>query len=370
MSRTYSDEQLLRSDPATWRPAFLALASREDVADLIETPLPLLNFVLHGLKDEERYREFEIPKANGKSRLIQAPLPPLLFIQARLHQVLTAVYRPKPSVHGFVADRGIATNARRHAHKRFVLNLDLADFFPTIHFGRVQGMFAGRPYFLPQPVATMLAQICCYRRCLPQGAPTSPVVSNMLCGRLDSELQEFANRYDCHYTRYADDITFSTSRRTFPAEVASGWEQAVVLGDGLRQIIEANGFTLNDSKQRLQPAWRHQEVTGLTVNEAPNVRRAYVRQVRAMLHAWDVYGIEDAEREHRRRWRGQSALPRREGEESGFKEVVRGKLAFLQSVRSGPGTPHAGLVLKFQALERRDRAQRRGRIRRKADDGN
>src|SRR5207302_1692057 len=144
---------------------------------------------------------------------ISAPTSSIKIIQKRLNQVLQAVYKPKAPVHGFARDRGIVSNADRHINKKVILNIDLEDFFPTIHFGRVKGVLKAPPYSLPNEVAQTLGNICCYKRALPQGAPTSPVVSNMVCVSLDSGLRHLAEEHACTYTRYADDITFSTTRR-------------------------------------------------------------------------------------------------------------------------------------------------------------
>lgn len=145
------------------------------------------------------------------------------------------------------------------------------------------------PYHVPHEAATVLAQICCFKNQLPQGAPTSPVVSNMICSKLDSQLQALAKEHRCVYTRYADDITFSTSLKSFPRAVAhvvrtkSGEE--IELVSILRSIIEANGFVVNPEKLRLRAANQSQTVTGLTVNRIVNVRRRFIRELRAMLHA-------------------------------------------------------------------------------------
>ena len=123
------------------------------------------------------YTEFNISKRPGASRLIQAPHRGLKVIQQKLVQVLTAVYAAKTAVHGFSKDKDILSNAFEHLDKRFVFNVDILDFFPSINFGRVRGLFMGIPYKRNPEVSTVLAQICCYKNALPQGAPTSPIVS-------------------------------------------------------------------------------------------------------------------------------------------------------------------------------------------------
>jgi RNA-directed DNA polymerase len=162
-----------------------------------------------------------------------------------------------------------------------------------------------KPYHLNATVATLLAQIACDGS-LPQGAPTSPVISNMICAKMDSQLQRLAQRFNCRYTRYADDLTLSPFKTSFPKPLArfvvtAAGEQLEV-GSELQRIIDENGFTVNPSKVRLQSEYQRQEVTGLTINEFPNVSRKYISQLRAMLHAWEKFGLDQAEEAFQTKW--------------------------------------------------------------------
>jgi RNA-directed DNA polymerase len=331
---------------------FSSLRTAQDVADLLEVPYDYLNHLLYWGRHRYRYRTFRIRKKSGGFREICAPPPPLGILQSKLNAVLQLVYRRKPSVHGFLTGQSIVSNARRHVGNRFVLNIDLEGFFPSINFGRVRGVFMARPYYVGAPAATVLAQICCLKGQLPQGAPTSPIVSNMVCARLDGELQELAKEYRCTYTRYADDITFSTTVPKFPKQLAtpstglSG--RGLVLGRELVSVISSNGFGVNDSKQRLQLRDQHQEVTGLTVNKFPNVSRRFVRQVRAMLHAWAKYGLEEAEREFHEEYDGRSRNP--DAGSPSFKKVLRGKLDFLQMVKGDSDPAYRKLRNQLHSL--------------------
>src|SRR5690606_12917628 len=148
-------------------------------------------------------------------------------------------------------------------------------------------------YRLNDEVATILAQICCHNGILPQGAPTSPIISNMICVRLDAKLQQLAKEHQCTYSRYADDITFSTNRSSFPSALAYLSDIGQIeIGNELSIIIEENGFQINPKKTRLQSKHQRQEVTGLTVNRYPNVQRRYIKQIRGILHAWKKYGLD------------------------------------------------------------------------------
>ena len=185
-----------------------------------------LSFVLYKLPDSKKYTSFEIPKRDGNKRQIKAPEASLSLLQRRLATLLTdcleelgkAAPPRRTLAHGFEKGRSIITNAQLHKRRRYVFNLDLADFFPSINFGRVRGFFIKDKHFsLQPPVATVLAQIACFENELPQGSPCSPVISNLIGHVLDGRLARFAKTHKCTYSRYADDITFSTSRKGFPA---------------------------------------------------------------------------------------------------------------------------------------------------------
>jgi RNA-directed DNA polymerase len=313
------------------REHFRNLKTRQDVADLLEISEYQLRYHLY-ISPKKAYTTFTIPKKSGESRIIHTPVTSLKIIQKKLNQVLRCVYQPKPSTHGFAVGRSIITNASQHLRQRYILNLDIKDFFPSINFGRVRGLYMARPYSCTEEVATVLAQICCYENQLPQGAPTSPIVSNMICASLDSQLQNLAKKYQCIYTRYADDITFSTSKPKFPPHLSyfSDKLEKLVIGDELEKIIEKNGFSINESKTRLKTRHKRQEVTGITVNEKLNVKRKAIRQVRAMLHAWEKYGLEEAQAEFLRRFDKKQHFHKHQ---PSFKYIVRGKIEFIGRVR-------------------------------------
>jgi RNA-directed DNA polymerase len=190
----------LTSEPDTWRELFFEVKTARDVAALLEVDYRHLVWMVYGNRDSY-YDDFSIPKRRGGERQISAPRGSLKLLQGKLASILGAVYLRKPPVHGFVRDRSILTNARSHSRSQFVLNIDLVDFFPSIHFGRVRGLFSKKPYYRPSDAATALAAICCYQDALPQGAATSPVTANMICGQLDSQLLRLAAAHDCTYTR-------------------------------------------------------------------------------------------------------------------------------------------------------------------------
>lgn len=335
---TASDEEL--------RNQFSALQTRADIAKLLDIEESRLIYHLYVVPPNKRYRSFQISKRSGGTRGILAPATALKIIQQKLNQVLQVAYKPKPQAHGFLPGKSIVTNARIHPKQKFILNVDIRDFFPSINFGRVRGMFMAAPYTLSPEVATILAQVCCFNNQLPQGAPTSPIVSNMICAKMDSQLLRLAQEHRCIYTRYADDLTFSTSMPYFPTALARYSDRTgqVELGEQLIQVIHGNGFEINANKIRLQTKKQRQEVTGLTVNKFPNVKRRLIRQIRAMLHAWKEYGLEAAESEFHNKYDKKHRSPNRK--KPAFKKVILGKVEFLGMVR-GKDDP---IYLRFRNI--------------------
>lgn len=341
----------LTKDPQQLERDFAALATAQDVANLLEVPPRTLNFLLFNRR-KSNYARFDISKRSGGLRVILAPVDSLKILQTKLNQVLQAVYKSKSAVHGFVIGKSILSNAAAHSGSRYVLNLDLADFFPSINFGRVRGMFMAVPYTCNKNVATLLAQICCHENQLPQGAPTSPVVSNMICGKMDSQLTKLAAKFKSRYTRYADDITISTSTKLFPRPLAYFDDELhgrqIKLGAELEKVITDNGFGQRAEKLRLQQKDQRQKVTGLIVNCRPNVPRKVINQARAMLHSWRFDGLDEAERIfracHDQRHRLNAA--------PSFKRVVKGKIEYIGFVKGKDSTPYARLLWEYANLDR------------------
>lgn len=272
--------------------ALKAASSLHDVANLLQFKPAALAYIVY--KNPTKYTSFTIPKRGGGTRLIQAPTPELKLLQKNLSDLLQNCVKetndkrkfPDQLAHGFKRDRSIVTNARRHRKRLYVFNIDLEDFFPSINFGRVRGFFIKDANFMLAPaVATLLAQIACDGKALPQGAPCSPVISNLVGHILDIHLSRLARVEGCVYSRYADDITFSTNKPSFPLTIARQtpgnahqWEA----GDELKKIIKRSGFAINASKSRMQYCNSRQCVTGLTVNRKVNIKSEYRRTARAM----------------------------------------------------------------------------------------
>ncbi|MEM9030594.1 MAG: TIR domain-containing protein [Pseudomonadota bacterium] len=294
--------------------------------------------LLYNSPESSRYTEFEIPKRTGGMRSIHSPIGLLRELQSKLKDDFSALYRAHPHAHGFIPERSVVTNAREHVGKRWVLNIDLEDFFPSVNFGRVRGLFMKPPFDMGPPAATICAKIVTHRNGLPQGAPTSPVLSNLIASALDRRLLRLARQNRATYSRYADDITFSTNLPVFPPALAtrtaiSGGIFKVEAGDALIQAVTASGFSVNASKVRIHGQSDRQNVTGLSVNARVNVPRKRIRKIRAMLHAWRKFGLEDAANEHFTKYRSRAQHNQAPRSEQGFRNIVYGHLSFIKMVR-------------------------------------
>jgi RNA-directed DNA polymerase len=344
-------------DAGPFHNAGAPLRTAADAAAYLGAAHSQMLYTLYRAPDAARYRAFEIPKRSGGMRQISAPIGQLRVWQEKLAPAIAAAYAPHPNAHGVIGARSIVSNARVHTGQRLVLNIDLSDFFPTINFGRVRGLFMKPPFSLGPSAATIFAQICTHRNGLPQGAPTSPPLSNFIAATLDRRLTRLAREHNLRYSRYADDITFSTNRPVFPPSIAqvSQVEEAgkvalrVDAGDVLERAIEASGFTVNHAKVRMHNHHERQKVTGLTVNSAVNVQRVRIRRIRALLHAWEKYTIEGAARTHFLVHRGARAAPN--NAERKFRNIVYGELAFVKMVRGRDDPVFLNLCAKLIKLD-------------------
>jgi RNA-directed DNA polymerase len=337
-------------EPRQIKATFANLSGPVDVARLLETNWPTLRHILYRMPDGRKYASFSIKKRSGAERTINAPTPELKAIQRRLADLLTVVYEPRISTHGFAPKRSILTNAKAHVRSSFLLNIDLSDFFPSIHIGRVKGLFKKRPFCCKPSIATILAQICCCGSKLPQGAPTSPIISNLICAKMDVDLQRLARDSGCRYTRYADDMTFSTRKSGFPERIAHfGKDGEIHLGNDLEAVIHRNSFKLNLAKTRFSTSKQRQIVTGLKVNCFPNVPRSLLKQIRAMIHAREIYGLEKAELEFHAKFVRKHRAPSR-GKPS-FAQTLKGRLEFVGMIRGRNSPIFIKLARKLRELE-------------------
>lgn len=261
-----------------------SLKNFEDVATMLNvTKEELKDIIVYNKR--KNYTEFEILKKNGSKRKIHKPSDSLMVIQIKLKNIIYENFSSHINAHGFVPEKDILTNAQIHIDRKYIINLDLENFFKNISYGRVSNMFI-RYFKLNLKVAYTLANICCHPDgYLPQGAPTSPIVSNIIAKTMDKDLTSYVRKMPtARYSRYADDITLS-SNLPFTSQIMEYKSELPVLSTHLTKIITDNGFIINNDKVRFQRYTEHQEVTGITVNKKLNVRRTYIRRIRAMLHS-------------------------------------------------------------------------------------
>ncbi len=314
--------------------------------------ITLDNFIyFSNINNPKRYRKFFIKKKNGKLREINAPSKGLHEIQYYLNELMKEIYTPQSPANGFTKGKSIATGALVHIGHNYVFNVDLSDFFSSITKSRVWKRLTLPPFNFPSNVADIIANLCCIKvedpnnpdvvkYVLPQGAPTSPLLTNAVCDTLDKRLKGLARRFHLHYTRYADDMSFSSMRNEF--------EDNGDFMNELKSIIFQQHFTLNENKTHLQRQNKRQEVTGIIVNEKMNVSRQYVRDLRQILYIWWKYGYETAFSvfyPHYKREKGHI----KKGEPI-MENVIEGRLNFLKMVKGEKDSVYRRLKSRFDLL--------------------
>jgi len=307
------------------------LATPADLAQAMGLEVPVLRWLCFHAEAavHPHYVQFEVPKRSGGTRLLSAPMPKLAAAQRWVLDEILGKLPVEDAAHGFVAKRSTVTNAVPHQGRDVVINLDLKDFFPSITFPRLRGVFAGLGY--SPAVATLLALLCteCPRRCvayagkryhvavgergLPQGACTSPAPRNQVARKLDKRLVGLARKEGWRYTRYADDLTFSAPRGhrgKLPGMLAR-----------IRHVVREEGFRIQEKKGRVQRAAGRQTVTGIVVNEPGKLglAREEVRRLRAIVHNAEKTGL---------------AAQNRDGHPD-FRAHLMGKIGYLSMV-DGP----------------------------------
>ncbi|MEO5729009.1 MAG: reverse transcriptase family protein, partial [Byssovorax sp.] len=309
------------------------LSTPADVARAMGIPVPELRWLAYHAEatPKPHYVYFEIPKRSGGTRLLAAPHAKLAAAQEWvLHNVLEKL-ATEPPAHGFVKGRSTVTCALPHVGRDVVVNLDLSSFFPTIGFGRARGVFRKLGY--SPAVATIFALLCTESprtpvlfegerqfvavgpRALPQGACTSPALSNQVVKKLDRRLAGMAAKHGFAYTRYADDLTFSAP----PGKR----EEVAMLLARVRHVVEEEGFAINPKKGRIQRSGRRQSVTGIVVNHKPSVPREEVRLLRSILHHAKTTGLEAQNR---------AGIPY-------FESHLRGRIAYVHMVDPARAAP-------------------------------
>jgi retron-type reverse transcriptase len=315
------------------------LRDESSVAAWLGIPLARLRWFTHDRAADAtwHYVRYTVAKRSGGQRVILAPKRELKSLQRRALSELVAKIPSAAAAHGFVSGRSITTNAQPHVGRRVVVSLDLKDFFPSITFPRVRGVFVAHGY--SYAVASTLALLCTEYdrevfdrdgerlhisvgpRHLVQGAPTSPALANLVAWRLDRRLSGLAAKYGFSYTRYADDLTFSGDDATVVGRLITN----------IKRVVADERFTLNDAKTHVTRRAQRQIVTGLVVNDQAATPRQLRRRLRAILHN----AQRDAPRDARQ---GGAALSASTRPLRGYASI-RGLIAYVNAVNPRHAAP-------------------------------
>jgi hypothetical protein len=440
------------------RTAFEKMQSKEDLLQILNDAKPMiygdkavpfqlkqLTWYANPKLGNKRYAEFKIKKKSGAERCIHAPVKGLKSLQKTLSFILQCVYEPHNAAMGFIRKRSIVDNAKLHVGSKYLYNIDLKDFFPSVDQARIwkclqlkpfnlnkassvepehmkwedfkkeylktdepvtfikgKGrMFTNTPYGtiyvannfdiekdkyillgssslktkvgkslegtlwlvnkIPDTsrleIANMIASLCCTEmeverknetgewekvkhNVLPQGAPTSPVITNIVCQRLDYLLSAVAKRFGLKYSRYADDITFSSMHNVYQDESEFLKE--------LHRIIAEQNFHIKESKTRLQKDGYRKEVTGLLVNDKANVQQRYIKQLRMWLYYWETYGYERASGFFLQQYIADKGHVKKSKPD--MANVIAGKLDYLKMVKGSDNELYLKLKGRFDFL--------------------
>lgn len=309
------------------RKAFLGLRTRAQLASLLEVSEQELCYVAWGMQDAEKYRDFEIRKRRGGVRKISAPASGMLrAIQYALKKYLEACYEPPLSAHGYIRGRSIKTNAQPHEGCETMLKLDLKDFFPSITDKRVYGLLRARPFSFRTDIAATLTAIICHGGHLPQGACTSPVVSNLMCAGLDKDLGDLARINRVKYTRYADDITLSYFSSDHPFVIKTEGKKLVRPIVSVSDLIAMHGFALNPHKVRFLNKYCRRITTGVVTNIRLNVPQSFIRETNRILKLAGRHGVSKVAEWYFAARAPNSATDR-------FFDTMRGRIEYARMIR-------------------------------------
>lgn len=274
------------------------------------------------------YKIFRIIKRNGCERTILAPKSALIDKQLLVYQVLKSVYRVPDCVHGYTEGRSVITNAKRHIKKRYIINIDIENFFDSITTERVTGLFS-KVLAIDYATANMIARLCTVLGTLPQGAPTSPIISNMIFLKADIALMGLAKINNLCYTRYSDDITISSAYKFYGKDVYDS--SMSCLSTNMVNIFRANGFTINSKKTKLLSRNVRQTVTGIIVNKKLNLRNSYFKLLRAVFFSIERNGLDVAATKFFE-GSGYTNKKNRDTKNEDFMSVILGKIGYIKQV--------------------------------------
>ena len=321
-----------------------------------------LNYYIQNKSKSKKYVQFRIPKKSGEERIINAPCKGLKQIQYCLNTIFQLLYTPHTNAFGFIPGKSIVDNAQKHTGNLYVYNIDLKDFFSSIDQARIWKRLQYPPFCLSEEtnkmlIANMIATLCCHamiverqnkdeewskvkKNVLPQGAPTSPILTNIICERLDYLLSGVAKRFGLRYSRYADDITFSSMHDVYGKD--SDFNKELV------RIIQEQGFAMQSAKTRLQKTGHRQEVTGLVVSDRINVQQRYIKELRKWLYYWETYGYAKTYTFFCPRYMNDKGNVKKG--EPDMSNILAGKLEYLKMVKGYSNPTYMKLKERFDKL--------------------
>jgi len=308
-----------------------SINSRPELAQALGVTERALNYVCFKLKDDDKFVTLQIPKKKGGFRVVHAPMGPLRTIQRRLLPIIYEAYTPKRYVTGFVPNKSIVDNARIHRKRSVLINIDIQNFFESITFMRSRGALMSKPLQFGADAATAIANLCHINGTLAAGSPISPVISNLVCRRLDTAYRRLSTRYRLKYSRYADDMTFSGGQQEAKELLNLGGFERFVYD--AKEIASQQGFTLNDDKTHIRSAYQRQQVTGLVTNAKLNVPRDFIRNLRVLIHEAKSGNAVGAAQKYLKK-----ACASEDEAMDYLAQVVRGKIGFLKTVRAADPT--------------------------------
>ncbi|MDE6383496.1 MAG: reverse transcriptase family protein [Paramuribaculum sp.] len=288
------------------------------------------------------YVDFEIPKKSGGVRKISAPVKPLKGIQSAINILLQSIFEPSPNATGFVIGKSVKDNAIMHVGQTCIYNIDLQNFFPCITKTMVRRALIRElgDKIQSREAINIICRLCTVPdaagiEVLPQGAPTSPVLSNIVLKVLDEEMARLAERMGARYSRYADDMTFSHHKPI--RRITPYWQTKI------EKVVSDHGLRINDKKTKTYVPGVRREVTGIVISDKVNVSRTYVKQLRVLLHLWDKYGYAKAQNIFTNDF-DMSANKR-------LANVIDGKINYLEMIKGKEDSTYRTLKRKFTHLQ-------------------
>lgn len=306
---------------------FLSISNIFEVLLVLDISAEMANLTQNPESSSENYYHFKLRKKGGGYREIYAPIPELKMIQKKLSIYLGLCYKSvqPDSVYGYtLSDKNasnpspIFQNASNHIGKKYVYNMDIEHFFPSITFNHIKAVFLSLPFSFSEPIATFLAQIVVVRNRLPEGSPSSPIISNFVFLPLDKEIATLCDKHNIVYSRYADDITFSSNHKIQTSFITE-----------IKELLGIYHFKINQRKSRCNVKFTRQTVTGLVVNEKVNIKRNYLKNLRGEIFFLEknTHKITHSEIEN-----------------------IRGKLSFVAQIRGKNDKLFLNLEERFQEL--------------------